>query len=78
MSKTEIIIANDLWDGDEEGVVTTWLYADGATVKKDDVVAEIMIEKVEMEIEAPASGKLKITAPAETVISKGASIGIIE
>lgn len=77
MSATPITISDDLWDGDDEGVVTTWLYADGATVKEGDIVAEIMVEKVEMEILAPVAGKLKIEAKAEAVIAKGSVIGEI-
>lgn len=78
MSGTPITIAMDLWDGDDEGVVNTWLYANGASVNEGDVIAEIMIEKVEMEIEAPASGTLKIVAEPESVIAKGSVIGHIE
>ncbi len=78
MNGTPITIGDDLWDGDDEGVVNTWLYADGANIKEGDVIAEIMVEKVEMEIEAPASGTLKIVAEAEAVIAKGSVIGHIE
>ena len=78
MSGTPITIGDDLWDGDDEGVVNTWLYANGASIKEGDVIAEIMVEKVEMEIEAPASGTLKIDAEAEAVIAKGSVIGHIE
>ena len=78
MSTTAITLGADMWEGDDEGVVTTWLYADGAAVKEGDVVAEVMVEKVEMEVQAPASGTLRIASKAEDIVSKGTSIGHIE
>jgi len=78
MSNTAIILGQDMWDSDDDGVVTTWLYSDGALVKEGDVIAEVMVEKVEMEVVAPASGTLRISAKAEDVVSKGGSIGHIE
>jgi pyruvate/2-oxoglutarate dehydrogenase complex dihydrolipoamide acyltransferase (E2) component len=75
---TDITVPADLWDTEEEGVILTWIYANGATVEKDNVLAELMVEKAQLEITAPAAGTLTILAPADTVVRKGAVIGRIE
>ncbi|MDP3976822.1 MAG: lipoyl domain-containing protein [Pseudomonas sp.] len=75
---TPILIADDLWDGDAEAVITAWLVSDGAEVGRGDLVAEIMSEKAQFEIEAPCAGVLKILEEEDAVIAKGATIGLVE
>ncbi len=75
---TDITVPADLWDTEDEGVILTWIYANGATVEQGNVLAELMVEKAQLEITAPAGGKLTIIAPADTVVRKGAVIGKIE
>lgn len=74
---TDIIIPTNLWEEDEETVITTWLVSDGATVEEGALVAEIMTAKVQYEILAPASGTVTIKEQADAVVSKGAVIGTI-
>jgi len=74
----DVAIPLDLWEGDSQGVVTTWLFDDGATVADGDVVAEVMIEKVQHEIAAPAGGTLHIDKQVDDVIQKGDIIGTID
>jgi pyruvate/2-oxoglutarate dehydrogenase complex dihydrolipoamide acyltransferase (E2) component len=75
---TDITVPEDLWDTDDEGVIFSWVYADGAVVQQGKLVAELTVEKAQLELNAPASGRLKILAPAETVVRKGTVIGRIE
>ncbi|WP_312722937.1 lipoyl domain-containing protein [Stutzerimonas kunmingensis] len=75
---TPIVIADDLWEGDAEAVITSWLVGDGAEVAAGDLVAEVMSEKAQFEIEAPAAGVLKIIEEEDAVIAKGAVIGQVE
>jgi pyruvate/2-oxoglutarate dehydrogenase complex dihydrolipoamide acyltransferase (E2) component len=75
---TDITVPEDLWDTDDEGVIFSWVYADGAVVEQGRLVAELTVEKAQLELNAPASGRLKILAPAETVVRRGAVIGRIE
>lgn len=72
---TDIIIPHDLWPEDLEAAITTWLASDGSDVEKDSLIAEIMVEKVQYEILAPASGTLSILRQADEVVSKGDKIG---
>ena len=77
MSTTDITIGEDFWQGDDEAVLTTWYFDDRDSVAEGDTVAEIMLEKTQMEIEAPASGKLHIITTADQPIKKGTVIGKI-
>lgn len=76
---TEVRIPADLWDEDDKtGSIVLWLYADGATVKQGDVIAEVLVEKVTLELEAPASGTLRIRVEPEVVVNKGDIVAVIE
>lgn len=75
---TDITVPEDLWDGEDEGVIFAWIYADGALVERGKLVAELTVEKAQLELTAPASGRLRILAPAETLVRKGTVIGTIE
>jgi pyruvate/2-oxoglutarate dehydrogenase complex dihydrolipoamide acyltransferase (E2) component len=71
----------DVWGDDKskEGVVINWFYAPGARVKQGDVIAEGMVEKVNFEIEAPASGVLaRVIAAVNAPIRPGAAVAEIE
>lgn len=75
---TEVKIPDDQWSDDKEAVITSWSYEDGAEVKEGDTVAEIMVEKAQIEISAPASGVLHIREPEDAIVSRGAVIATIE
>ena len=72
-----VTIPTNLWEEDTEAVITTWLVSDGGAVSEGQLIAEIMVEKVQHEVRAPASGTIKITQPAEAVVPKGGEIGQI-
>ena len=74
---TDIIIPTDLWEEDEDAVITSWLASEGASVEEGALIAEIMTAKVQYEILAPASGTLSIKEEADAVVPKGAVIGTI-
>lgn len=70
----------DVWSDDKskEGVIVNWFYEEGARVTAGTVVAEGMVEKVNFEIEAPASGVLRALAPVDTPVVPGKAIAEIE
>jgi len=74
---TDIIIPTDLWEEDEDAVITTWLVSDGASVEEGALIAEIMTAKVQYEINAPAAGTVNIKEEADAVVPKGGVIGTI-
>ncbi|SDJ58740.1 lipoyl domain-containing protein [Billgrantia gudaonensis] len=75
---SDIRVPEDLWEGDTEGVITAWLVDDGATVAQGDLIAEMMVEKAQYEIEAPVSGRLVIAKEEDEVVAKGAVIATVE
>jgi pyruvate/2-oxoglutarate dehydrogenase complex dihydrolipoamide acyltransferase (E2) component len=62
----------------EEGTLAEWLAADGASVKEGEPLYALESDKSTQEIEAPASGKLKIIAAVGEVYKVGDVLGMIE
>ncbi len=71
---TEIILPK-LGFSMNEGVLSEWLVPDGGDVKEGQVLYTIESEKSTQEIEAPASGTLKILKPAGETYEVGTVIG---
>lgn len=74
---TNITIPTDLWDEDQEAVITSWLASAGSRVAEGALLAEIMTAKVQYEILATASGTLVILKEQDEVVAKGDVIGQI-
>jgi pyruvate/2-oxoglutarate dehydrogenase complex dihydrolipoamide acyltransferase (E2) component len=74
----DIVVPGEVWGDSTEGVVVTWIYQTGATVAEGRPVAEVMVEKAQIELVAPASGRLTILAAPETVIGRDQVVGRIE
>jgi len=74
----DIVVPQEMWGESLEGVVVTWIYQNGATVAAGQPIAEIMVEKAQLELVAPASGRLTILAVPETVIGRDQVVGRIE
>jgi len=75
---TDIVVPPDLWDTEDEGVLFLWVYPDGSRVEKGKLLAEITVEKAQLELVAPASGRLTILVQPETIIRKGQVLGRID
>jgi pyruvate/2-oxoglutarate dehydrogenase complex dihydrolipoamide acyltransferase (E2) component len=75
---TDVTVPADLWDTDDQGVIVTWLYNTGAHVEDGQLIAEVAVEKAQLELTAPATGVLTVLAPADTIISKGQVIARID
>ncbi len=62
-----------------EAIITRWLKAEGDRVEKDEPVAELETDKVDVELPSPASGVIaSITAKEGDAVPIGAVIGTIE
>ena len=74
-----VTIPTTLWesDGTEEAVLAEWLAEDGATVEAGAPLAEVMVDKISMVLDAPASGVLEIRTPAESPVGLGTTIATI-
>jgi 2-oxoisovalerate dehydrogenase E1 component len=60
-----------------EGKIVRWTRADGDSVKRGELVAEIETDKAVVEIEAPAAGRLAIELAVGTVVPMGGRIGAV-
>jgi len=75
---TEVRIPDDLWEEDSEAVITSWLASDGGGVDEGEIIAELMVQKIQYELQAPAKGTLKIIKDIDDIVSKGDLIANIE
>lgn len=72
------VMREALGAGAESGSIILWMYADGATVKQGDLIAEFLVDKATLEIQAPASGILRIKVLPEIPVAEGALLALIE
>ena len=74
-----VVIPEALWEPEagEEAVLVGWLFEEGATVRRGDRIAEIMVDKVTLDVEAPAAGRLAIHTPVDAEVRPGAVIATI-
>jgi pyruvate/2-oxoglutarate dehydrogenase complex dihydrolipoamide acyltransferase (E2) component len=61
-----------------EGAVSEWLKEDGSTVKAGEPLYSLEAEKAVTEIEAPASGRLKIIVQTGESHPVGTVLAVIE
>ena len=62
-----------------EGIVSRWLKAVGDSVDEGEPVVEVTTDKVDVEVPAPATGRLTeiVAAEGETQVAVGAVLGRI-
>jgi pyruvate/2-oxoglutarate dehydrogenase complex dihydrolipoamide acyltransferase (E2) component len=61
-----------------DGTIVEWLCADGARVEEGQVIYRLETEKAEIEIEAPASGRLRRIGVEGETYPVGALIATID
>lgn len=77
MEDTEIIV--DLGEkSDAEAVLVHWVYDDGASVRQGQVVAEAMVDKVSLSIEAPQTGYLHHVVGTNAVFHSKQAVGVVK
>lgn len=64
-------------EAEAEAVLVHWIYDQGAKVRMGDVVAEAMVDKVTLAIEAPADGYLIPVVAANDVFHSGQAVARI-
>jgi pyruvate/2-oxoglutarate dehydrogenase complex dihydrolipoamide acyltransferase (E2) component len=69
-----IIVPMDLWEEDEEAVLTAWLVDNDSDVITGQLVAEVMVEKIQYEITSTSDGKISLISEEDDVVSKGTII----
>jgi pyruvate/2-oxoglutarate dehydrogenase complex dihydrolipoamide acyltransferase (E2) component len=69
----------DVGEGIAEGEVVRWLVAEGAEVKEDDPLVEILTDKANVEIPSPVTGTVvKIVAAPGQVVKVGELLALID
>ena len=69
----------DVGEGIAEGEVVRWLVAEGAAVKEDDLLVEILTDKANIELPSPVTGTVvKILAAPGQVVKVGELLALIE
>ena len=61
----------------DSGSIVLWIFPDGSRVKKGDIVAEFMVEKVTHELLSPASGILTSQLEPEVEARRGDLLAVI-
>jgi pyruvate/2-oxoglutarate dehydrogenase complex dihydrolipoamide acyltransferase (E2) component len=64
--------------GDSEGVVATWFVSDGEQVAEGGLLAEVAVDKVNVEITAPAGGTLRVLVAEGQTARQGAVIARLD
>jgi pyruvate/2-oxoglutarate dehydrogenase complex dihydrolipoamide acyltransferase (E2) component len=69
----------DVGEGIAEGEVVRWLVAEGAQVKEDDPLVEVLTDKANVEIPSPVTGTVvRILAAPGQVVKVGGPLALIE
>jgi pyruvate/2-oxoglutarate dehydrogenase complex dihydrolipoamide acyltransferase (E2) component len=61
-----------------EGTLGNWMVADGESVQEGQLIYTLESEKAVEEIQAPASGRLRIIGQPGTIYQVGDKVAIIE
>ncbi|TWP38167.1 lipoyl domain-containing protein [Leekyejoonella antrihumi] len=63
---------------DAVGVVATWYVAEGEQVVADQLLAEVQLDKVDVEVPAPCAGTVHLTTGEGTEVAQGTIIATID
>lgn len=62
---------------DKEGVVATWFVLDGEAVQAGQLLAEVQMDKVSFEVEAPSDGSVRLLVPEGAPVHQGDVIATV-
>jgi len=78
---TDIVLADEFWEGVESGteaLLDRWLVGEGDRVKAGQVVAGAVLVKTSVEIAAPADGVIeRILVAKDATFARGAVLAIL-
>ena len=64
-------------DPEAEGVVSTWFVSDGDSVEEGDLIAEVAVDKADMEIIAPRGGTISLLVTEDQAVKQNSPIAKI-
>lgn len=62
---------------DTEGVLATWYVADGEQVAAGQLLAEVQVDKVSAEVNAPGAGVITLLVEQDEAVVQGKPIAVI-
>lgn len=65
-------------DPQAAGVVATWYVTDGEQVGADQMIAEVQLDKVDVEVLAPCAGTVHLTAEEGAEVAQGVVIATVD
>lgn len=65
-------------DPEAIGVLATWFVVTGDAVKAGQLIAEVMVDKVSLDVEAPVDGVVTCLVEEEAEIKQGTDIARID
>jgi pyruvate/2-oxoglutarate dehydrogenase complex dihydrolipoamide acyltransferase (E2) component len=60
------------------GIIATWFVRDGERVAADQLLAEVQVDKVSVEVPAPAAGVIRLLVGEEAEVQQGTPIARID
>lgn len=63
---------------DAEGVLATWFVSDGATVSREQLLAEVQVDKVSADVVAPEGGVVHLLVDEDSAVRQGTAIARID
>src|SRR5213594_4870008 len=68
----------DIGEGVSEGEIVKWLVTEGAPIRENDLMVEVMTDKVTVQIPSPVTGKvLKLLAKEGETVKVGTGIVLL-
>jgi pyruvate/2-oxoglutarate dehydrogenase complex dihydrolipoamide acyltransferase (E2) component len=63
---------------DAEGVLATWFVSEGATVSREQLLAEVQVDKVSADVVAPEGGVVHLLVDEDSAVRQGTAIARID
>ena len=65
-------------DGSADGVLSTWFVRTGESVRAGQVIAEVSVDKVSWDVEAPIAGIVTCLVEEEAAVPQGSPIARVD
>lgn len=64
-------------DPDARGIVSRWFVQEQEEVAADQVLAEVQLDKVDVEVAAPRAGRIHLTVAEGVEVGQGSTIALL-
>ncbi len=60
------------------GVLATWYVRDGEAVAEGQLIAEVQMDKVDLDLSSPAAGTIRLSVAEGDEVAQGTVVAVIE